>query len=70
LNVEKPAALPAFSLLKMPRLGNPLFLEQRRLHGADMFAKAVLFGEKLPPIGSPEGKKSRIWGKRKLARDR
>lgn len=33
------------------------------------FAKAV-FGEKPPPIGNPDGRKSQRWGKRKLARDR
>lgn len=34
-----------------------------------VFYKAV-HSEALPPIGNPEGKKSRNWGKRKLARDR
>jgi hypothetical protein len=33
------------------------------------FYRAV-YGDKPPPIGNPEGKKSRHWGKRKLARDR
>jgi hypothetical protein len=30
----------------------------------------VVYGDPPPPIGSPEGKKRRHWGKRKLASDR
>jgi hypothetical protein len=30
----------------------------------------ALLGPVDPPIGNPEGKKGRRWGKRKLARDR
>jgi hypothetical protein len=33
------------------------------------FYRAV-YGEKPPPIGNPESKKGRKWGKRKMARDR
>jgi hypothetical protein len=33
------------------------------------FYRAV-YGDTPPPIGNPEGKKGRNWGKRKLARDR
>ncbi|MDR6306376.1 hypothetical protein GGQ85_004107 [Nitrobacter vulgaris] len=33
------------------------------------FYRAV-YGDSPPPIGNPEGKKSRNWGKRKLAKDR
>jgi hypothetical protein len=33
------------------------------------FYRAV-YGDTPPPTRNPEGKKSRIWGKRKLARDR
>jgi hypothetical protein len=33
------------------------------------FYRAV-YGDEPSPIGNPEGKKSRNWGKRKLARDR
>jgi hypothetical protein len=32
------------------------------------FYRAV-YRDTPPPIGNPEGKKSRNWGKRKLARD-
>ena len=34
-----------------------------------VLCKAV-FGEMPPPIGNPEGKKGRNWGKQKLAWDR
>ena len=30
----------------------------------------AVYGDTPPPIGNPEGKKSRNWGKRKLAGDR
>ncbi|WP_425905439.1 hypothetical protein [Nitrobacter sp. TKz-YC02] len=32
------------------------------------FYRAV-YGDQSPPIGNPQGKKGRKWGKRKLARD-
>jgi hypothetical protein len=40
-----------------------------RIHGADRRLQGRA-RRTLPPIGNAEGKKSRNWGKRKLARDR